>query len=74
MDLARELELEEAARQRQFAILRALPPAERLRQAVRLNRTMRTLLAAGFRTRHPDWSEADIGRAVADRILYARTG
>lgn len=39
-----------------------------------MNRTMRDLMAAGFRARHPDWSEAAVRRAVADRILYARTG
>lgn len=63
-----------AAQERQHAILRAIPPEQRLRQALRMNQSMRTLLAAGFRARHPSWSEAEIARAVADRILHARTG
>lgn len=63
-----------AAQERQHAILRSIPPEQRLRQALRMNHSMRTLLAAGFRSRHPSWSEAEIARAVADRILYARTG
>jgi hypothetical protein len=62
------------ARAHQVAIYRAMPPAERLRQALRMNRTMRELLAAGFNMRHPEWDDAKVRRAVADRILYARTG
>jgi hypothetical protein len=59
---------------RQIAIIRAMTPGERLQRALHLNRTMRLLLAAGFRDRHPGWTEAQVNRAVADRILYARTG
>lgn len=62
------------AQERQLAIIRAMAPTERLRQAFRMNQRMRTLLAEGFRQRHPQWSEADVRRAVAERILYARTG
>jgi len=32
------------------------------------------LMTAGFRDRQPTWTETQIRRAVADRILYARTG
>lgn len=39
-----------------------------------MNRTMRELLAAGFRQRQPAWNEAQIRNAVTDRILHARTG
>jgi len=39
-----------------------------------MNRTMRELLAAGLRERHPDWNESQIRHAVAEHILYARTG
>ncbi len=60
--------------ERQYAILRAIPPEQRLQQALRMNQSMRNLLAAGFRSRHPSWAEAEIARAVADRILHARTG
>ena len=63
-----------AAYQRQIAIIRAMTPTERLQRALQMNRTSRELLAAGFRHRHPEWAEAQVKRAVADRILYARTG
>lgn len=58
----------------QVAIYRAMTPQKRLEQALRMNRTMRDLMAAGFRDREPTWSEAQVRRAVADRILHARTG
>jgi hypothetical protein len=62
------------AHERQVAIYRAMTPQERLQQALRMNRTMRELLAAGFRERHPSWTDAQIKRAVAERVLHARTG
>lgn len=58
----------------QANIYRKMSPQDRLRQALRMNRTMRGLLAAGFRERHPDWTETQIRQAIADCILYARTG
>jgi len=63
-----------AAHERQVAIYRAMTPQQRLQQALRMNRTMRELMAAGFRQRHPEWSEPQVRRAVADRILHAPTG
>ena len=63
-----------AAHLRQVAIYRAMTPQERLRQGLRMNQTMRALLSAGFRERHPDWSEVEVRRALADRVLHARTG
>jgi hypothetical protein len=63
-----------SAHLRQVAIYRAMTPQERLRQGLRMNQTMRALLSAGFRERHPNWSEAEVRRAVADRVLHARTG
>ncbi len=63
-----------AAEEKRLEIYRAMEPAERLRQALRMNRSMRELMAAGFRQRHPEWTEAQVRRAVADQILYARTG
>jgi len=63
-----------AAHAHQVAIYRRMSPQERLLQALQMNRSMRELLAAGFRQRQPDWSEAQVRRAVADRILYACTG
>ncbi|MBL9199135.1 MAG: hypothetical protein JNL39_01460 [Opitutaceae bacterium] len=65
---------ERAAYAHQAAIYRAMSPQQRLRQALRMNRTMRRLLATGFRLRHADWSEEQIRRAVAQSVLHARTG
>ena len=62
------------AERRQLEIYRAMTPQRRLEQALRKNRTMRALLATGFWARNPSWTETQIQRAVADRILYARTG
>lgn len=58
----------------QASIYRTMTPQQRMQQALRMNRAMRELLAAGYRMRHPTWSDAQVARAVADRILYARTG
>lgn len=63
-----------AAHARQVEIYRAMTPQQRLAQALRMNRTMRQLMGAGFRDRHPEWTETQVKRAVADRILHARTG
>ena len=65
---------ESAALALQASIYRAMTPRQRIAQALRMNATMRRLLALGFRQRHPEWSETDVRRAVADRILHARTG
>jgi len=69
-----ESDHEREARARQVAIYRALTPRQRLEQALRMNRAARELMAAGFRMRQPDWSEARVRQAVAERILYASTG
>jgi hypothetical protein len=74
MPVAAQFDHEAAAHDRQVAIYRAMTPPQRLEQALRMNRMMRELLAAGFRDRHPAWSDKQIKRAVADRILHARTG
>jgi hypothetical protein len=39
-----------------------------------MNRMMRKLMAIGFRERNPGWTEVQVQRAVADRVLYAHTG
>lgn len=65
---------EQLAHARQVAIYRAMAPQQRLQQALRMNRSMRALLAAGFRSRQPTWSETQVRSAVAARILHARTG
>ena len=74
MSVIAEPEHVRAAQARQLAIIRAMTPTERLQRALQMNRTARELLAVGFRSRHPGWAEAQVKRAVADRILYARTG
>ena len=73
MSLTAEPDHLRLAHERQLAIIRAMTPIQRLQRALEMNRGMRELLAAGFRSRHPEWDELEIGRAVADRILYART-
>ena len=65
---------ERAAHERQIAIYRAMQPTERLQQALRMNHRMRELLAAGFRSRNPTWTETQVRQATATRILHARTG
>ncbi|MSU73275.1 MAG: hypothetical protein EXS43_13220 [Opitutus sp.] len=74
MPASAEQDPERAAHARQVAIYRAMAPQQRLHQALRMNHTMRTLLATGFRMRQPGWTEARVQSAVADRILHARTG
>lgn len=74
MSVLAESDHERAAHAHQIAIYRAMTPQQRLQQALRMNRMMRMALAAGFRHRHPEWTEAQVKRAVADRILHARTG
>ncbi len=63
-----------AAEAHQVSIYRAMTPQQRLEQGRRMNRTMRKLLAAGFRERHPKWSDSQVRQAVAQRVLYAATG
>jgi hypothetical protein len=63
-----------AAHAHQVTIYRTMTPQQRLEQALRMNRSMRELMAVGFRDRHPEWTETEVKRAVADRILHARTG
>ena len=65
---------ERLAHERQVAIYRAMAPQQRPAQALRMNRSMRELMAAGFRMRQPTWTDAQVRCAVANRILHARTG
>jgi hypothetical protein len=74
MVVATSSDHERAALAHQAAVYRAMTPQQRITQALRMNATMRRLLALGFKSRNPDWTDAQISRAVADRILYARTG
>jgi hypothetical protein len=74
MPIAVKTAHERAAHAHQVAIYRAMTPQQRLQQALRMNCTMRALLATGFRQRQPGWTESQVQRAVADRILHASTG
>jgi hypothetical protein len=58
----------------QAAIYRSMSPAQRLAQAVRMFRQMQSLMDAGLRAEHPEWTDEHRRRIVAERILYARTG
>ena len=58
----------------QAEIYRRMTPGERLQQAVRLNRQMRSLMEAGIRATHPEWSPRQRQQEIARRILHARTG
>jgi hypothetical protein len=62
------------AQARQAAIYRALTPAQRLEQALRMNRQMRSLMDAALHAEHPEWTPEQRRRAIAERILHARTG
>ena len=59
---------------RQTAIYRAMSPEERLAQAVSMFRQMQSLMDAGLRAEHPEWTPEHRRRVIAERILYARTG
>ena len=74
MSIIVESDHERVAHERQVAIYRAMTTQQRLEQAMRMNQAMRELMAAGFRNRNPTWTEVEVKRAVAERILYARTG
>jgi hypothetical protein len=52
-----------------FAVLRRLSMSGRARQLVELNDTLRNLLAAGIRSRHPEYREDQVRRAVVRRVL-----
>ena len=51
------------------AILRQKTPAERIAMAADANETARVLAAAGIRHCHPEWSELQVRREVARRML-----
>jgi hypothetical protein len=51
------------------AVLRNKTPAERIAMAADANETARKLAAAGIRHDHPDWSQLDVEREVARRML-----
>ncbi len=60
--------------ERQSAIYRAMTPAQRLEQALRMSRQMRSLMEAALRAERPEWTSEQRQRVIAERILHARTG
>jgi hypothetical protein len=58
----------------QASIYKSMPPAQRLALAMRMFRQMQSLMDAGLRAEHPEWTDEYRRRIVAERILYARTG
>ena len=50
-------------------VLRRKTPVERVGMVLDANRTMRLMLEAHFRERHPDWDDNQIAAAVARRLL-----
>lgn len=51
-------------------ILRTKTPAEKVAMIGAADRTARILEAAGFRLRHPDWTEDQIQRAIVHRRIH----
>ena len=62
------------ANEKQAAIYRNMTPQRRPKLEMCKYQEMLKLLAVGYRSRHPEWSDAQVKKAVAERILYARTG
>ena len=50
-------------------VLRKKTSVERVAMVLDANRTMRLMLQAHFRERHPDWDDDQIAAAVARRLL-----
>lgn len=57
----------------QFAALRAMSGARRLRLAEQLYWSARKLKAAGLRHQHPDWPEERLNDEVRRIFSHART-
>jgi hypothetical protein len=58
----------------QTAIYRKMAPEQRLAQAMRMNRQMRSLMDAGLRQQKPAWTDEERRVEIARRILHAATG
>ena len=57
------------ARDLQVAAYRAMGPGRRLMEALRMSEEVRHITAAGIRARHPEWSAAEVERAVVALFL-----
>jgi len=60
------------AREEYIQILRAMTPEQKLRAASNLYWGARDLKAAWLRSRHPEWTDDQVQKAVRDAFLYAR--
>ena len=54
-------------------IIQKMKPAQKLEAFQQLYHLARSLKIAGLKLGHPDWTEAQIQKAVRDIFLYART-
>ena len=61
----------EAAR-KEFEILRRLAPEVRLKMALELTDTLRSIVESGVRLRHPDYDEQRVKRQVL-RVMIGET-
>jgi hypothetical protein len=50
------------------AILRQRTPAQRVEMAAACHRTARALIGARLRSQHPEWTDEQLGQAVARRL------
>jgi hypothetical protein len=50
-------------------VIRGKSSAERVAMTLDANHTMRLMLEAHFRSRNPDWSNEQVNRAIAGRML-----
>lgn len=55
----------------QVAIFRRMTPEQKLRAAERLYWSARELKAAWFRHEHPEWTEAEVEKAVRDAFAWS---
>ena len=57
-----------------ISILRLQTPAQKLAVLDAMWRSARTLVAAGVRAQHPNWSEANLAQEVAARMSHGAVG
>jgi len=57
----------------QRRIFKAMTPDQKLKTALGLYHSARTLKAAGLRALHPEWDEETINEEVRRIFFYART-
>jgi len=51
-------------------VLRGKSPGERIQMAYESNRLVRERLGAHLAREHPEWTEQELARAVAERMLH----